>query len=159
MAAMYALRRSCPPSVVTTIAARHSGLGLACYTRVTSPLRRYGDLLAHQQLRRIIKGEEPLTMEYLDGRLAVSERESLARRRLERQSNEFWTQVFLAQHPDYRTEAIPVFRQDDRLTYLIPELACEFKNRFGGKVVLGEAVPVQLTRSDPAEGVTNFRIG
>lgn len=51
-----------------------------------------------------------------------------------------------------------VFRQDDRLTYLIPELAYEFKNRFGGKIALGERVAVQLTRSDPAEGVANFRI-
>jgi len=155
---MYAMRRGCSPSVVATISAPHSGLGLATYSRVTSPLRRYGDLLAHQQLRRVIRGEEPFTMEYLDGRLAVSEREALARRRLERQSNEFWTQVFLAQHPDYETEAILVLRQDDRLTYLIPELAYEFKNRFGGKVALGEHVSVRLVRSDPAEGVANFRV-
>ena len=158
IAAMFALRRSCPPSVVSTSAAPHAGLGLDCYARVTSPLRRYGDLLAHQQLRRVIKGEEPLTAEYLEARLAVSEREALTRRRLERQANEFWTQVFLAQQPEYRTDAIPVLRQDERLTYLIPELAFEFKNRFGGKITLGEPVPVQLTRSDPAAGSTNFRI-
>ncbi|MBS1371941.1 MAG: RNB domain-containing ribonuclease [Lentisphaeria bacterium] len=158
LASMFALRRSCPPSVVSTIAAPHSGLGLSCYARVTSPLRRYGDLLAHQQLRRIAKGEEPLSMEYLDGRIAVAEREALVRRRLERQSNEFWTQVFLALHPDFQAEAFMVLRQDDRLTYLIPELAFEFKNRFGGKIALGERVSVQLTRSDPAGGVANFRI-
>ena len=158
IAAMFALRRSCPPSVVSTSAAPHAGLGLDCYARVTSPLRRYGDLLAHQQLRRIIKGEEPLTAEYLEARLVVSEREALTRRRLERQANEFWTQVYLAQHLEYRTEAIPVLRQDDRLTYLIPELAFEFKNRFGGKIVLGEPVEVQLTRADPAAGSVNFRI-
>ncbi len=158
LAAMFALRRSCPPSVVSTVASPHAGLGLPCYARVTSPLRRYGDLLAHQQLRRIIRGEEPLSMEYLDERLAAAEREALARRRLERQSNEFWTQVFLALHPGYESEAFMVFRQDDRLTYLIPELAYEFKNRFGGKIALGERVAVQLTRSDPAEGVANFRI-
>ena len=140
------------------MASPHAGLGLPCYARVTSPLRRYGDLLAHQQLRRIIRGEEPLSMEYLDERLAAAEREALARRRLERQSNEFWTQVFLALHPGYESEAFMVFRQDDRLTYLIPELAYEFKNRFGGKIALGERVAVQLTRSDPAEGVANFRI-
>lgn len=158
IAAMFALRRSCPPSVVSTLAAPHAGLGLECYARVTSPLRRYGDLLAHQQLRRVIRGEEPLTAEYLEARLVVSEREALTRRRLERQANEFWTQVFLAEHPEYRTEAIPVLRQDDRLTYLIPELAYEFKNRFGGKITLGEPVSVQLTRSDPAAGNVSFRI-
>lgn len=158
VAAMFALRRSCPPSVVCTLAAPHAGLGLDCYARVTSPLRRYGDLLAHQQLRRVIKGEEPLTAEYLEERLAVSEREALTRRRLERQANEFWTQVFLAQQPEYRTEAIPVLRQDERLTYLIPELAYEFKNRFGDKITLGLPLAVQLIRSDPAAGSASFRI-
>ena len=125
---------------------------------MTSPLRRYGDLLAHQQLRRVIKGEEPLTAEYLEERLTVSEREAPTRRRLERQANEFWTQVFLAQQPEYRTEAIPVLRQDERLTYLIPELAYEFKNRFGGKITLGLPLAVQLIRSDPAAGSASFRI-
>lgn len=155
---MFAIRRSCPPSILSTVAAPHAGLGLSCYTRVTSPLRRYGDLLVHQQLRRLIRGEEPLSMEYLDERLSVSEREALARRRLERQSNEFWKQVYLALHPGYESEAFLVLRQDDRLTYLIPELACEFKSRFGGNIALGEKVPVQLTCSDPAEGIVRFRI-
>ncbi|MDR0932512.1 MAG: RNB domain-containing ribonuclease [Victivallales bacterium] len=158
IAAMFALRKSCPPSTINTVPSPHAGLGLECYVRVTSPLRRYGDLLAHQQLRRVIKGEEPLTMEYLDSRIATAEREALTRRRLERQTNEFWTLVYLSQHPDFQADAVMVLRQDDRLTYLIPELAFEFKNRFGGKIELGEQVRVQLAFADPAEGIANFRI-
>lgn len=37
---------------------RHAGLGLDAYTRVTSPLRRYGDLLAHLQIRARLGGRE-----------------------------------------------------------------------------------------------------
>ncbi len=159
LAGMFNLRKSCPPSVVQTIASPHSGLGLSAYSRVTSPLRRYGDLLAHQQLRRILKNEEPLSMDEIDAALATAEREALTRRRLERASNEFWTQVYFALHPEWKGEAILVQKQDDRLTYLIPELAYEFKNRYGGKSVLGESVTAQLVRADTAGGTATFRIG
>ena len=49
---------------------RHAGLALEPYSRITSPLRRYGDLLAHQQLRRVINGLKPFSAEYIDDRLA-----------------------------------------------------------------------------------------
>ena len=36
--------------------APHAGLGVSFYSQVTSPLRRYGDLISHQQLRAFIDG-------------------------------------------------------------------------------------------------------
>ena len=51
MAAMYAYRKLFKPSRLNTQPDPHAGLGLTHYTRVTSPLRRYSDLLVHQQLR------------------------------------------------------------------------------------------------------------
>ncbi len=149
--AMFTLRRSCSPSVLGTSAGKHSGLGLDPYIRVTSPLRRYGDLLAHQQLRRVLKGEEPLDSEYMAGRIAKSENAALERRKLERQVNEFWKLVFLAQNPGYETQAVPVLRQDERITYLIPELALEYKNRFAGDIKLGEILNVRFTSADPVQ--------
>lgn len=146
---MFSLRKNCAPSTLGTSPGRHSGLGLEPYVRVTSPLRRYGDLLAHQQLRRAIKGEAPLPSDYLADRIAVSETAAAERRKLERQVNEYWKLVYLAAHPDWTGESVAVHRQDERLTYLIPELAYEYKNRFGGKVVLGESIPIRLQLADP----------
>jgi ribonuclease R len=37
----------------------HVGLGLACYTHWTSPIRRYSDLVNHRQLRAWLDGEPP----------------------------------------------------------------------------------------------------
>ena len=155
---MYELRKSCQTSLLNTVPGRHAGLGLEPYVRVTSPLRRYEDLLAHLQLRRHLKGEPPLSAGEMDVRLAVSEPAGNARRKLERQCNEYWTMVYLADHPDWRGEVIPVSRQDDRITWLIPELAYEFKNRFGGKTVLGEVAAACLTGVDPATLSVQFRI-
>ena len=91
-------------------------------------------------------------------RLAAAEPAAVLRRKLERQCNEYWTLVFLADHPGWEGTAIPVFRQDDRITWLLPELGYEFKNRFGGKVTLGEAGRAMLTGVDPASLSVQFRL-
>ncbi|MCP4651637.1 MAG: RNB domain-containing ribonuclease, partial [PVC group bacterium] len=57
LAGMFACRRKLKPAVLQTIPEKHSGLGLEHYTRVTSPLRRYLDLLVHQQLRAYLKND------------------------------------------------------------------------------------------------------
>ncbi len=155
---MYALRKSCAPSSVQLTPGRHSGLGLEPYVRVTSPLRRYADLLAHQQLRRHMKGEELFSPEELEKKLFISEAAALTRRKLEKNANEYWTLVYFTLHPDWSGEAILAARQDDRLTFVIPELAYEFKNRFGGRIVPGETVPVRLAGADPAALVARMRL-
>ncbi|MBT4923885.1 MAG: RNB domain-containing ribonuclease, partial [Candidatus Thioglobus sp.] len=47
-------------SATSTKPLQHYGLGLEAYLRVTSPLRRYLDLLVHQQLSSFISGEKTL---------------------------------------------------------------------------------------------------
>lgn len=150
LSVMFARRKSCVASVTRSFAGRHAGLGLEPYVCVTSPLRRYCDLLAHQQLRRHLKNEELFTYDDLDSALAVSEKAAYERRRLERRDNEYWTLVYLVQRgPGWETEAVPVFKQDDRRTLLIPEIAYEFKTRFGGSLPFDQPVRVQLQNADP----------
>ena len=157
VSSMYALRKACQPGVTSSSPGRHAGLALEPYSRITSPLRRYGDLLAHQQLRRVINGLKPFSAEYIDDRLAASEPAALARRKLERQCNEYWTLVFLQQHPEWSGEAILAARQDDRQTFIIPDLAYEFKNR-GTAMELGTTAEIQLIIAEPATMSARFRI-
>ncbi len=49
LAGMYALRRLMKRGQLKSLPARHSGIGLDMYTQVTSPIRRYQDLIVHQQ--------------------------------------------------------------------------------------------------------------
>ena len=136
LAGMFAARRGCTVTLVQTVAGRHSGLGLDPYVRLTSPLRRYGDLLTHRQLRLHLAGKPLLTATELDGRIAKSEAAAGDLRRLERMANEYWKLVYLEQHPDWSGLAITVDRNDDRLTLMLPELAYEVKLRMGGKIEL-----------------------
>lgn len=156
ISSMYALRKACQPGVTSSSPGRHAGLALEPYCRVTSPLRRYGDLLSHQQLRKVINGLTPFSATYIDDRLAAAEPGALVRRKLERQCNEFWTLVFFTQHPEWESEAILAARQDDRQTFIIPELAFEFKNR-GSAMDLGKNAKIQLLTVDPATMSVRFR--
>ncbi|MBL7006543.1 MAG: RNB domain-containing ribonuclease [Spirochaetia bacterium] len=55
---MFKLRKKFKPSALRVSPDVHSGLGVDAYSKVTSPLRRYLDLLVHQQLRAFSKKED-----------------------------------------------------------------------------------------------------
>jgi len=55
IAGYYQLRRCMRPRSLSTRPGQHSGLGLDTYIQVTSPLRRYTDLLAHLQIRAVLR--------------------------------------------------------------------------------------------------------
>ena len=129
LAGMFAARRGCTVTSVQTVPGCHSGLGLDPYVRITSPLRRYGDLLAHQQLRLHLAGKPLLPSVELDGKIAKSENAAAELRRLERISNEFWKLVYLELNPDWKGRAVAVERMDNRVTMLLPDLAYEYKLR------------------------------
>jgi exoribonuclease-2 len=70
------------------------------YTQVTSSLRRYTDLLAHQQIRAFLRreaggGGHPLNEEETLLRLAAGDAASQAVTQAERASRMYWTAVYL----------------------------------------------------------------
>jgi exoribonuclease-2 len=94
----YALRRRQQPARVSGSPAPHHGLGLAAYGRATSPMRRYVDLLIHQQLRAVAMGSGPPYDETaLMERAAEAETAARNMRSVERQVNRHWTLVWLSQ--------------------------------------------------------------
>jgi exoribonuclease-2 len=70
---MYARRRTFRPTRLVASPGPHAGLGLSLYTRATSPLRRYSDLLVHQQLRAWIMGRALLSEQEVTERIAETE--------------------------------------------------------------------------------------
>ncbi len=156
--AMFALRRHSAPGVPSLSPGRHSGLGLEPYARVTSPLRRYADLLAHYQLRRVLSGAEPLGFDELSERLALAEAGAAERRRLEKYANEYYTLVYLTEHPEWEGDGVVVDRQGERLTILIPELAYEYKCRLRGNYPVGSSWRLKLNSADPATLRSSLRL-
>jgi len=158
VAGMFSARKMFNPSQVQLFADRHFGLGLERYVRTTSPLRRYSDLLAHQQLRAWLTGKPVIPAEELSGRIAVAERASGEYRKVERTANEYWKLVYLLENPDWQGRAIAVDKMDDRVTLMIPELAYEFKSRLGSKTELNKEFKLTLNTVDLPGMTARFRI-
>ena len=150
LAAMFARRRAMSGGTVDTLPGKHAGMGLDPYARVTSPLRRHCDLLAHWQLRSRLAGAEPLPAEEVDRRLAVSEEAAARRRKLEKYAADYCTALYFRQHPDWQGEGVVVDRQGERYTILIPELAYEYKCRLRINLALDQTVRLAMRDARPA---------
>jgi exoribonuclease-2 len=151
MAGMFALRRFLKPSGYTGVPAPHAGLGLEIYAQVTSPLRRYLDLVAHQQLRAHLRGEPPLEAQALLERVGAAAAVSKDVRRAERLARRHWTLVYLTQNPDWRGEGVVVDERDRRATLLIPELDLEARVHLREVIPLNSPVPVAVKGVNLAE--------
>ena len=125
MSEMFALRRLIRPSQQLSTPAPHSGLGMALYVQATSPLRRYLDLVVHQQLRAFLAGLPLLNEQEVMARVGEARAVSGSVRWAERQSNQHWTLVYLQQNPDWQGEGVLIERRGSRDVILIPELALE----------------------------------
>jgi exoribonuclease-2 len=128
----------------------HSGLGLDEYTQVTSPLRRYTDLLAHQQIRAALRtgcyaDREPLTEDEVLLALSAGDVAAQATVQAERASRAHWLAVYLAVYldkQDSRWEGVVLERKSGRAVVSIPVLGLETQVPL--KTNAGPNEPVQL---------------
>lgn len=103
--------------------AAHAGIGIGMYSQVTSPLRRYSDLIAHQQLRAFLDGRELIDKNTMLERISAGDEAAIACKKVERKSNMHWTLVYLLQNPDWTGEAIFVEQKGNLCVFMIPSLA------------------------------------
>lgn len=142
LAAMVAGRRRMRPSQHSAIPGPHAGLGLAAYVRVTSPLRRYLDLVAHQQVRAWLAGSPLLSEQDVIERVGAAEVAAGAVRRAEQLARQHWTIVYLQQQPGWRGEGVVVEKLGLRATVLIPALAWETRVHLRKDLPLDSVVEV-----------------
>ena len=130
MAGSYQLRRCMRPRNLSGKPGRHWGLGLEDYTQVTSPLRRYTDLLAHQQIRSALgaglyRDRPPRDGDELLLALAAGEAGALASVHAERASRAHWTAVYLADKRDSQWDGVMLEKKGNRAVVMIPALGLE----------------------------------
>ncbi len=93
---VHAARRLMKPSQIGITPAPHTALGLAVYTQVTSPLRRYHDLqMQHQLKHHLTYGTQLFEEEQLQVIAASAQESSVAAKRCERESTRYWILRFL----------------------------------------------------------------
>ena len=158
LAAMYAYRRQLQPSQSRIDPEPHAGLGLELYTRATSPLRRYLDLVVHQQLRAHLRGLPPLPPEQVAQRIVAAEMGGRQVRRVERLTNTHWKMVYLCHNSGWQGSGIVVDFSAQRATVLIPELALETRLRLDGEVPLDTELQLKVREVDVPELTSWFRV-
>jgi exoribonuclease-2 len=125
LAGSYQLRRCMRPRTILVKPGYHWGLGLDAYTQVTSPLRRYTDLLAHQQIRAFLAGGEVLDADETLLRFNAGAAAAGAVSQAERASKAHWLAVYLAGKKDSVWEGIVAEKRGNVMVVIIPSLALE----------------------------------
>jgi exoribonuclease-2 len=148
LAGMYALRRALKPGQQSAIPGPHAGLGLERYVQATSPLRRYLDLVVHQQLRVHLRGGELLDEQEVVRRIGAAAAVTGSVRHAERLSRRHWTMVYLMQRPGWPTEGTLVDQRGRSGVVLIPELDLEPRVRLSPGLPLNTTVPLRLRGVD-----------
>lgn len=158
LAEMFAFRRLLKRAQYKTTPGAHGGLGVAAYSQVTSPLRRYLDLVGHQQLRAFLKGAPLLSESDLMERIGAVEALSGAIRQAELASERHWTMVYLMQHPGWRGEGILVEKRGPSGVFILPALALETRIHLPHDLPLDSHVALSLNGVNLPQREASFRL-
>lgn len=156
LAGQYRLRRCMHKRSVGVTPSMHWGLGIGMYTQVTSPLRRYGDLIAHMQLRAFLDGRPMLDKDTMLIRVSAGEESSQAAHKAERKSNTHWTLVFLLQNPEWTGEAICIENSGKVPQFSIPSLGMETAIPVDEKMELNQKITVRASNIKLPEQTVDF---
>ncbi|MCQ2612040.1 MAG: RNB domain-containing ribonuclease [Treponemataceae bacterium] len=143
LAGQYRLRRSMRGRTVGIIPSQHAGLGLGMYSQVTSPLRRYSDLIAHQQLHAFLDERPLLDKDTMLERMSAGDAAAGATIKAARESDLHWTLVYLLENPDWTGEAVVVEQKGKMVHVLIPSLAQEADITPSKEVELNDVLKVK----------------
>lgn len=156
-----AVRKCMPRSEMSITPLRHAGLGLETYTQVTSPIRRYTDLLNHFQIKAHLRGEPlPFSAQELQETMQSVTEAAKTATMVERDTNRYWGLEYLRRHPEQVWQALVLrwLREDDNLgLILLEDLGLELGMHFKRGVTLGDRIEVQVSHADPREGKIHFR--
>ncbi len=156
-----ALRRCMPRSEMSVNPVRHASLGLDTYVQVTSPIRRYTDLLTHFQLKAHLQEVDlPFAKDELQEIMYSVGSSSYEATLVERQTNRYWSLEYLRRNSDkiWQVLVLRWLREDEGLgAILIEDLGLELTHRFDNHVNLGDRLDFKVLLSDPHRDEIRFQ--
>ncbi|HVN63923.1 MAG TPA: ribonuclease catalytic domain-containing protein, partial [Candidatus Binataceae bacterium] len=134
----------------------HSGIGLECYAQLSSPIRRYADLVLQRQLLGALSGNSAAVygVEELLEVLAGAENAEVSGRELERRAKRYWILRYLEQNAGDRP--IPALATRDGASAELVDFAA--RGTLHGAPILPNETPilVRVSRVDPLRGWLAF---
>ncbi len=153
---VFMQRRKLQPMTLDTDPGPHAGLGLEVYTNVTSPIRRYLDLVTQRQIRSTLLGEPaPYDAETLDKVRINVEAGLKDLAAVRRNRTRYWTQKYLRRNRTRLFEALVLWSTRNRHRILLTEvmLVTDLKRKNGRDLEAGSRIRVAVEKSDPWEDV------
>lgn len=132
----------------------HWGLGLNCYTMVTSPIRRYLDLVIHRQLQAVLAGGPPgYRREDLEEIITVIEPAMRRAGILKTRRLRYWLLKYLMGKVGQKAPALVLESLPNRYRLMFPDLLLEFffPAPATAKLTPGDTIMVRLDRVSPRE--------
>lgn len=156
-----AIRRCMPRSELTITPARHASLGLDTYTQVTSPIRRYSDLVAHFQIKAHLRGDVlPFSVEEVKDlmiTIGLAVQEAVF---VERQTNRYWSLEYLRRHSNEIWDALMLrwLREHEGLgLVLLEDLGLELPMVFQPSARPGDQLRLKVSLVDPRRDEIRFQ--
>jgi len=144
-------------SKITPKASLHAGLGLSCYVRVTSPIRRYLDLLVQQQLVKFINNQTTLDDTQIKQRITQVNAVISRVNKATRQSIEHFKCLFLKQNNNWRGKGIIVDLNGNKATVLIPEIAMITQLKLKSKATIEDEIELRAVSINLENRLIDFK--
>uniref|UniRef100_A0A7S0R207 RNB domain-containing protein n=1 Tax=Pyramimonas obovata TaxID=1411642 RepID=A0A7S0R207_9CHLO len=147
--------RSCmTASTTSTQPARHSSLGLEAYVQVTSPIRRYADLLAHYQLKAYLHGRPlPFTADELNQHIQRCLASGREVGRVVRETERYFVAEYFRQQPRdslWSGLLLKWINEENRLgVVLLDAIAREMLVKVNAGTTVGSNILLRCASADP----------
>ena len=150
------LRRSFKRSRLSLSPGAHFGLGLSAYTQMSSPIRRYADLVTQRQFVAALEGDRlPYDREELLTIMTSAESAELDGRKLEQAATTYWVLTYLAN--EKRDASLQAQVVDKKGTVELTDYLVRGRVSHTPDCQPGDEVMVSIESIDPVRGNIRFR--
>lgn len=144
----FAIMRNFKRSSITTKANYHSGMGLDIYTRFTSPLRRYFDLLVHQQLHCYLDNKPTLDNKQIKSIIKNINKLTPAINKTIRDSNKHYQCLYFIQNPNWSGDAVVINYHNNKAFLFIDNLSITAECKYTKNLTTDDIVNIKLKSVD-----------
>jgi exoribonuclease-2 len=158
---VFRQRRKLHPLSVDTLPQPHSGIGVDMYTNVTSPLRRYTDLLVQRQIRSALTEDKPVYTESQIKEINVSVQQRLRDvDMMKRNQIRYWILKYLAGRINERLPAIVFQKLRSKYLVILTDLlfVAELPLVSTYELSPGDEITVAVKRSVPRADILSLEL-
>ena len=152
---LFSMKRNFEKVTIDTNTEPHNGLGLDSYTTITSPIRKYLDLVTQRQLLNLLRGEKPEHDPASLEKIADSAQLILTKAAIVEQEREkYWLLKLLQKSIGEKKEALVLGKKFKRYRILLTEFYMDLTVRAseGTELTPGETIYIEIKKTDPFNG-------